>query len=43
MISVPYIAKNHINLNKGNGIMVLKDSRPKLIGNKVIFICSYLD
>ncbi len=38
MISVPYIAKNQINLNKGNGIMVLKDSRPKLIENKVFFI-----
>jgi len=34
--SIPLISKNTIEKNKSNGIMILKDARPKIIKNNII-------
>ena len=33
--SIPYINKNKIEKNKSNGIMILKDARPRITNNLI--------
>lgn len=34
--SVPFVNKNLIEQNRSNGVMIMKDSRPKITDNKIL-------